>query len=226
MPTVDLAVLAALPAELAPVLEALGGPVRRSAGIEVHEGVLGGGRVRAAVGGVGKVAAARAAAVLLDPAPRFGLVVVGVCGGLAANQRIGTLVHCGHAVQADLFLPWATDADPDPELLGAWEAVAPGPRVGFLTADRAAMTPWRRLARLARYGRGAAIADMETAAAAWVASSAGIPWAALRAVTDTQGLGFGRDFQRHFALQAPRAAATLPDLVQRLVASAPTEAAP
>lgn len=220
MPTVDLAVLAALPAELAPVLERLGGSARRIAGVEVHTGELGGARVRAAVGGVGKVAAARAAAVLIDPAPRFGLFVVGVCGGLSPNQRVGTLVHCSHAFQIDLFLPWPTDAEPDPGLAAAWQAVAPGPRVRYLTADRAAITPWRRLARRARYGRGAAIADMETAAAAWVARDAGVPWAALRAISDTQGLRSLRSFQRHFPHQAPRAAATLPTLAEHLLTSA------
>jgi len=219
MSAVDLAVLAALPAELAPLTERLGPPARQAAGVEVYEGRIGGLTVAAAVGGVGKVAAARAAGVLTHARPRHGLLVVGVCGGLSPNQSVGTLVHCTRAVQIDLVLPWNTDAEPDPGLRALWEQVAPGAAGPFLTADRAAITPWRRLARRARYGRGGAITDMETAAAAWVAQSAGVPWAALRAVSDTQGLGALRSFKRHFPVQAPRAATTVLELAAALEAA-------
>lgn len=216
MSNADLAVLAALPAELAPLTDRFGPPVSSRAGTELFEGSVHGLRIRAAVGGVGKVAAARAAAVLIEPAPRLGLLVVGVCGGLAPNQSVGTLVHCSRAAQIDLKLPWDTDAVPDPGLLAAWRGVVEGPQGPFLTADRAAITPWRRLARRARYGQGGAVTDMETAAAAWVAQSAGVPWAALRAVSDTQGLGALRSFKRHFPQQAPRAAASVLDLAEVL----------
>jgi nucleoside phosphorylase len=50
---------------------------------------------------------------------------------------------------------------------------------------------------------------METAAAAVVAARAGVPWAALRAVSDGAGLLGGREFRKNFPIQAGRAAATV-----------------
>ena len=85
----------------------------------------------------------------------------------------------------------------------------------FLTADRPVLSLWRRL-RLARAFAGPAVADMETAAVAAVASAAGVPWAALRAVTDgATGLG-AASFQLHYPRQAGRAADTVPLLLQSL----------
>jgi nucleoside phosphorylase len=88
----------------------------------------------------------------------------------------------------------------------------PGHTGVLLTADRPVLSPWRRL-RLQRHFRGACGADMETAAAAAVASAAGRPWAALRAVTDRAGFLGGRDFRRHFSRQAARAADSVPALL-------------
>ena len=53
-----------------------------------------------------------------------------------------------------------------------------------------------------------------TAAVAAVADAAGVPWAALRAVTDrASGLALGA-FLQHFPTQAGRAADTLEELLQ------------
>lgn len=225
MTSVDLTVLAALGQELAP-LTALLRPAGRVRGVEMWEGEIGGCHVRAAVGGVGKVAAARAAALLTDPAPRFGLVITGVCGGLSPSQKVGTLVHCAEASQIDLHLPFSTDVRPDPTLLAAWRRAVPGPTARFLTADRAAITPWRRLARRLRFGPGACVVDMETAAAGWVAQSLRVPWGALRSLSDTQGLRAMSGFRRHFHVQAPRAAATVPALLAELLGPPPMESSP
>ncbi len=96
-------------------------------------------------------------------------------------------------------------------------AVEQGRSGWFLTADRPVLSLWRRL-RLARAFQGDCVADMETAAAARVARRAGVPWAALRAVTDGATEGGILEFRRNFALQAGRAAATLPGLLERLEA--------
>jgi adenosylhomocysteine nucleosidase len=218
--TVDACVLAALRQELEP-LAALLSHRSTTAGLEFLEGEVHGLAVRAVVAGVGKVAAARAAALLCEPRPRLGLFVVGVCGGLEARQPIGALVHCSQAVQCDLFLPRRGEEQADEGLRAAWEATAPGQRARFLTSDRAAVMPWRRWARRRRFGPGAGVADMETAAAAWVARTSGVPWAALRAVSDTQGLRAALSFRHNFAAQAPRAASTLPALFQALASLPP-----
>ncbi|MEZ5977084.1 MAG: hypothetical protein R3F34_02565 [Planctomycetota bacterium] len=225
MKPVDLAVLCALSQELGPLADRLAVTVRR-ADLEILEGNVAGLEIRAVVGGVGKVAAARAASWLVEPSPRLGLVVVGVCGGLAANQPIGSLVHCSEAVQCDLHLPGRGRVAADADLGELWRRVAPAASARFLTADRAAMTPWRRFGRRLRHGPGDCVADMETAAAAWVAHRAGVPWAALRAVSDTQGWRRARSFAENFATQAPRAAATVVDLCGALARRSAPEDAP
>lgn len=210
----EYAVLAALPEELAPLLEHPRAS-RAVQGLEILRIELAGGPVLACVGGIGKVNAAHAAAALLERGGDRGLLVVGVCGGLRSHLAPGTLVHCERAVQADLALPREREVESDVRLREAWEAVAPGGRGWFLTADRPVLSWWRRL-RLARAFRGDCVADMETAAAARVARKAGVPWAALRAVTDgATELGLA-EFRRNFAVQAGRAAASVPALVEAL----------
>jgi adenosylhomocysteine nucleosidase len=212
---VDVCVLAALPQELAP-LDAHTASRSSRAGLEFTSGELAGLTFRSVVAGVGKVAAARAATLLLDTRPRLGLLVVGVCGGLALDQRIGALVHATAAVQCDLYLPRRGAESADQALANTWREIVPGPSAVYMTADRAAIMPWRRWLRRRRSTGGPAVADMETAAAAWVARSCGVPWAALRAISDTQGPFASRSFARHFHEQAPRAAATLPSLFAHL----------
>lgn len=206
--------LCALPRELGGLADR---EVRRVAvaGQEVRELAIEGRTLLAAVSGVGKVAAARAATALLVAGARGGLLVVGTCGGLRRSLVPGTLVHCRTAFQADLAVREGRRLEADEGWLARWREVAPGPAGWFLTADRPVLTPWRRL-RLARAFAGPAVADMETAAAAWVASRAGVPWAALRAVTDGAGLAAAGSFARHYPVQAGRAADTVPGLLARL----------
>jgi nucleoside phosphorylase len=68
----------------------------------------------------------------------------------------------------------------------------------------------------ARAFAGPCVAEMETAAVAAVASAAGVPWAALRAVTDRATLGGAASFRIHFQTQAARAADTVGALLERL----------
>lgn len=220
-------VLCALPEELGALPEAKSGS-RRVFELELMELEVAGQRVLACVGGVGKVRAARATAALIHEGATSGLLVVGVCGGLKRDQPPGTLVHCERAVQADLAVRQDREVAPDPGLLDHWTRVAPGSTGWFLTADRPALSAWRRL-RLARAYAGSCVADMETASAAAVASRAGVPWAALRAVSDGLELGPGsfalpgrggvRAFRKHFPAQAGRAAETIPALLTAVAAT-------
>jgi nucleoside phosphorylase len=161
------------------------------------------------------VRAARAATLLV--AEGVGrLLVVGTCGGLRRHLGPGALVHCGRAAQADLAVREGREHEADPGLVEAWERVAPGARGWFLTADRPVTSAWRRR-RLTRAFPGDCVADMETAAAAAVAAAAGVPWAALRAVTDRAGALTAASFRQHFPAQAGRAADTVPALLRSLV---------
>jgi adenosylhomocysteine nucleosidase len=171
------------------------------------------------VGGVGKVRAAQAASLLLSEGASRGLLVVGVCGGLRRDLAPGTLVHCTRAAQTDLAVRADREFEADAGLRAAWQEEAPGQEGWFLTADRPVLSLWRRF-RLARAFLGPCVADMETAAAAAVAARGGIPWAALRAVTDGASGAALASFRRHFPSQAGRCADTLPGLLERLPAQA------
>lgn len=206
-------VLCALPEELGSLRAAVVRR-RRLCGLELleleHEGL----ELLACVSGVGKVNAARAAALLLAQ-DLARLLVVGTCGGLRRHLGPGALVHCTRAIQTDLAVREGRECVPDEALLAAWRAEVEGHAGSFLTADRPVMSLWRRL-RLARAFAGDCVADMETAAAAAVARSAGVPWGALRAVTDRAGHLGVASFQLHYPVQAGRAADSVVGLLKRL----------
>ena len=207
-------ILVALPQELGELLE-FRVETRHAQGLDVELLEFEGGqRALACVGGVGKVMAARAAALLFSEGAT-GLLVCGVGGGLHRDLVPGTLVHCQRAVQRDLAVRQGRESEPDPAWLAAWERTVEGARATFLTADRAVFHPVRSW--LVTRGRPEpCLADMETAAAAAVAARAGLPWAALRAVTDQPSLRATRTFHEHFAAQAGRAASTVPGLLRSL----------
>jgi adenosylhomocysteine nucleosidase len=207
-------VLAAFEQELAPLC-AGAAVFREEHGLALRESRIDGARLVLCVAGVGKTRAARGAALVLAAAPLRALLIVGVAGGLVRSLPPGALLHCTRAVQADLAVREGREVESSAELRRLWRAVAPGEEGWFLTADRPVLSPWRRL-RLARAFAGPCVADMETAAAAQVAHLAGVPWAALRAVSDGAGFGGGAEFRRNFPAQAGRAAATVPAVVRRL----------
>ncbi len=206
--------LCALPGELGTLRERAVGR-RRVQGLALHEVELAGGPLLACVGGVGKVSSARATAVLLAEGATRGLFVVGVCGGLTRTLGPGALVHCTRAIQTDLAHREGRESASDERLRQVWQSVAEGQEATFLTADRPVFSRWRRL-RLARAFSGPCTADMETAAAAAVCAAAGVPWAALRAVTDRASAAGMASFKLHYPSQAGRCADTLPDLLEAL----------
>jgi len=211
-------VLAAMPEELG-TLFSIAARRRSNAldrvRIEIREGEIGSQRVLACVGGVGKVLAARAAAILIAEGATRGLLVVGTCGGLRQNLRPGTFLHCTTAIQADSAQSRSREVAADPALREAWRAVAPGPEGFFLTADRPVLSLFRRI-RLARAFAGPCAADMETAAAGAVAREAGVPWASLRTVTDRASGMAGTAFRLNYPTLAGRASDTLVALIEEI----------
>jgi len=126
-------------------------------------------RLRIHVSGIGAGNAARTAAAVAGDAPEA-LISAGFCGALAGDLRVGELVAADVVVDERTGDRFAAD----PRLLAA----APGRRGAMVSAERIARTPADR-ARL----EGLAV-DMESAALARAAAEAGIPFLALRAVTD------------------------------------------
>jgi adenosylhomocysteine nucleosidase len=187
----------------------------RAQGLRFHGSLRNGsGRARVVqvVAGIGKVRAAQATGVGIERFAPRAVLSLGVCGGLKPGQRVGDFVHCERAVQADSALRSDREYSPDAAWLAAWQVAQPGRRGWFLTADRPALSPWRRL-RLARAFGGSPVAEMETAAVAAVAAQAGLPWAALRVISDTLGLSRAARFSANFPTQAGRAASSLEGLL-------------
>jgi adenosylhomocysteine nucleosidase len=121
------------------------------------------------VSGMGAAAAGRTGAAV-TARPLRALVSAGFCGALSPDLRVGDLVAPDEVRDEATGERFA----PDPEMLAA----APGARGTLVSAARLARTPADR-ARL----EGLAV-DMESAALARASRAAGVPFLALRAVTD------------------------------------------
>ena len=204
-------VLCALPAELGS-LEGRGDLISVEGGLELRRLSVGDDVLFTCVGGVGKVAATRAAEALIRAGADNALFIVGTCGSLGRGIVPGALVHCSLAIQADLGVREGRRSSPDPTLMAAWEASAPGSRAVYLTSDRAVFNPWRRFWVRWRES-GPCVAEMETAAAAACAEAWGVPWVALRSVTDGAGWGALQAFKKRYPVEAGRAADTVTGLL-------------
>ena len=197
-----LAIVAAMQEELQAVLELMPDETRQvAAGREFFVGHLHGHEVVVVLSRIGKVAAATTAAVLVE---RFGvdqIVFTGVAGGL------GPRVEVGHVVIADAFLQHDIDASPlfpryevplygtstfaadkplSDRLAQAAAKALPGVRVHrglVVSGDRFVATSSESRALQAALPEALAV-EMEGAAIAQVCHDCGIPFAAVRTVSD------------------------------------------
>ena len=98
-----IAIVSAMHQELRALLPLLqDGRIERRAGRECHLGRLDGHQVLLVLCGIGKVAAATTAAVLLDGMGVRALLFTGVAGGLAADVRVGDVVIARTLLQHDM----------------------------------------------------------------------------------------------------------------------------
>ena len=204
-----IGILGALDVEMQPIVERLR-PRAERLGVSIWEGAD--GAICAAVCGVGKVAAAHGALALLA-AGCGGLLMVGTGGGVSADLKVGDLVHGSGFVQADLAVREGRESAPDPVWKRAWMDLAGGVSGLILSADRPVMGHWAR-SKLRRAYSGTLLADMEAAAASAVCQRAGVPFAALKVVTDRAGIHSKRSFGRTIADEGGRAALSLLPLIE------------
>lgn len=182
-----------------------GGRTTERGGLRVSEGRLGPAHVTVAVTGIGKVAAARACQRLLAEAPRSLVLVGGISGGLDARVPLGALVIGEAAVQHDFDArPLVAEPGVVPELgLARLEAAAEPTRLlraaadaagpglgapvhsGLLASGDAIVRSAAQRERILEHFPDALAVDMETAAIAHVARLEGVPWAAVRVISDT-----------------------------------------
>ncbi len=204
LPQFGLGVLAALPAELEP-LSARAHPIAPLWGVPLWRGPEPG--LCLALAGVGKVAAAQACAALLAQGVA-GVLVVGTAGAVSSDLRVGDRVHVRAAVQADLAVRTGRATETDPAWRAHWQALTPGAEGLILSGDRPVMSAWARR-KLRRAFSGTLFADMEVAAAGAVCQRAGIPYAALKVITDRAGRGSQAEFEAHFSRLAGEPARSL-----------------
>lgn len=196
------AIVAAMQEELAAVLALMPHEsLQRAAGRDFYAGALHGREVVVVLSGIGKVAAATTAAVLVE---RFGvdeIVFTGVAGGLAAGVEVGHVVVADAFVQHDMdaspLFPryevplygrsrFAVDAALSDRLAAAAARALPGVVVhrGLVASgDRFVATSNESLALRKALPQALAV-EMEGAAIAQVCHDYGVPFAALRTISD------------------------------------------
>jgi adenosylhomocysteine nucleosidase len=174
-----VAIVTALPEELSPILARAHEVERLDR--RRYLGFLGGTRVVLAVTGDGSGRAERAAADLcrdFGPSALFG---VGIAGALSASLGLFDLVAARRVRDAGGVAP-----DPDPELLSRARSLGDPAGALLLTVDRPIVDPRQKASLAAALAlEEPAAADMESSGWARAASSAGVPYAILRAVADT-----------------------------------------
>lgn len=163
-----------------------------------------------ACGGIGKVAAATVATVLAARCAVDLLLVIGTAGRIGPVP--GGACRITHAYQGDYgarrsdgLVPYTAGSWPmGPPTLAPFAAYdLPGPAlpdVGIVSGDVfvecAAHSAWLH----DRFGAG--LVDMETAAVAQTAALLGLPWAAIKATTDTADEDSAGAFLTHLATAA------------------------
>jgi adenosylhomocysteine nucleosidase len=225
--TQPIAIVSAMHEELAAVLALMPDEARRSAaGREFWVGHLHGREVVAVLSRIGKVAAATTAAVLVERFRVGQIVFTGVAGGLGPGVAVGDVVV------ADSFLQHDLDASPifpryevplygtsrfqaDPalsdRLAAAVQRALPGQRLhrGLLVSgDRFVSTTAESRALQAALP-GALAVEMEGAAVAQVCHDYGVPFAAVRTISDRADDDAHTDFARFVREVASRHSAAI-----------------
>lgn len=174
-PPIRVAILTAMRSELAPLRGRLGLEPSARQGRRVHEGSFTTGdgvtvELVALVTRMGTTAATETASWALDVVAPHHVVVVGVAGGVDRDLRIGDVVVPRSVVDR------ASDRTLHPVALTGLD-----PAGVIVTSDElqygATMHAW-----LAE--KGATAVDMETASIGLVCEDRGVPWTAIRAISD------------------------------------------
>ena len=197
-------------------------------GVRFARGDLCGVDTVLAVCGVGKVFAAIAAeTMILRYAPRA-LLNTGVAGGLAEGLRVGDIVLADAVVQHDMDTSPLGDPvgmlsglgivriPTDEKLLAVLKKAAEragfSHRVGTIATGDQFIASEAQKARIAA-NFGAIACEMEGGAIGQVATVNGVPFAALRAISDG---GDGMEFSAFVALAAARSVALTEEFVKTL----------
>ena len=221
------AIVAAMHQELAAVLDLMPDEQReRAAGRDFWVGHLHGHDVVCVLSRIGKVAAATTATVLLE---RFGverIVFTGVAGGLGQGVQVGDVVVAERFVQHDLdaspIFPrhevplygtstFATDAALTAQLADAAARAVPGARLhrGLVASGDRFVSTAAESRALQQALPQALCVEMEGAAFAQVCHDYGVPFAAVRTISDRADDDAHGDFLRFIEEVASRHSAAI-----------------
>jgi len=222
-----LAIVSAMHQELSAVLALMPDETRQvAAGRDFWLGHLHGQPVVVVLSRIGKVAAATTATALIE---RFGvrrIVFTGVAGGLAPGVRVGDIVVADSFLQHDMdaspIFPrhevplygasrFATDAALSATLAAAARAALPGTplhRGLVLSGDRFVSTTAESAALQAELPDALAV-EMEGAAFAQVCCDYGVPFAAVRTISDRADDAAHGDFTQFVEQVASRHSAAI-----------------
>lgn len=230
-----LLVLVAMPEEAAPLVERLAAPrpleTPFTSGVEAVRGTLAGTDTAVVTTGIGLAAAAAAATWgILATAPSL-VVAAGTCGGLAADVEVGTLVvgeEFSYSIADATAFGYAPGQLPGGPVrfraeIAAVEAAeaaarradAAAVRRGLMLAGDAFVTAPLAAPMRERFP-GALSADMETTASARTAQALGVPFVALRAVSDLCGPAAGQQFHLELDVAATASARAVEALAEGL----------
>jgi adenosylhomocysteine nucleosidase len=235
MPTTATAILSALAEEQAGLLELLHRPERvRRAGRDFWRGELQGQRVVLALSRIGKVAAATTATTLIEAFGVTRLVFTGVAGGVAQGVNVGDVVVATEFVQHDMdaspIFPryqiplydrerFACDEPLSALLSGAVRTggytlheglIASGDRFVSAAEESRALQ-----AALTEAGHAPLAVEMEGAAVAQVCFDYGLPFAAMRTISDRADDTAHVDFPKFVTEVASRYALAIIDEFMR-----------
>jgi adenosylhomocysteine nucleosidase len=222
-----LAIVSAMHQELAAVLALMPDEKKQlAAGREFWVGHLHGREVVAVLSRIGKVAAATTATALIE---RFGvdrIVFTGVAGGLAPGVKVGDVVIAGSFLQHDLdaspIFPrhevplygtsrFETDVALSDALAAAARQALPGTRQHrglVVSGDRFVATTAESRALQAELPEALAV-EMEGAAIAQVCRDYGVPFAAVRTISDRADDAAHGDFTKFVEEVASRHSAAI-----------------
>ena len=184
------------------------------------------GTIKVVTCGLGKVNAALAVGCYAD-ADTVLVAMTGTCGRIADGEGDGDAYWIAHAIQHDYgarnasgFTPYRAGDWPMGEARNPAFAAMPDPGSGlphatilsgdlFLECPDTASTLAQRL--------DAQLVDMEVAAVAQAAEALGLPWCAIKAVTDDADGGSAGDFSANLKRAARRAAEAMEQAVFPIV---------
>jgi adenosylhomocysteine nucleosidase len=188
-PQPTVGIVAAIDEELCAISKRLTATRRWDDGrVRFIEGRLADQPVVIARTGEGRGNATHGTRLLLEHTRVSQLIIIGFCGGLSPGLAPGTVLIGRRLVDGEQAVQPAGPAAVDGGSL---------PAATFVTLDRMLCSVEHKRAAWEEIGgRGVAVVDTETAAVARVAESRGVPYVAIRAVSDTAEESLPLDFNR------------------------------